>query len=120
MMVEEKFSFKEVFEYISKGEYPIGADDNYRRSLRRKAKNFVVNTERLYYIGNQEGKKKPENERNEQPALRLVVESKEERRRIIQTIHEDGHLGKCVLRIIASELSKYELSMQLLLYCRNY
>ena len=48
-------------------------------------------------MSNQEGKKKPENERNEQPALRLVVESKEERKRIIQTIHEDGHLGKCVL-----------------------
>ena len=100
-MGEEKFSFKEVFEYISKGEYHIGADDNYRWSLRRKAKNFAVNTERLYYIGNQEGKKKPENQTNEQAALRLVVESKE-KRRIIQTIHEDGHLGKCVLRNFTS------------------
>lgn len=86
----QKFNYSQVHTYLTSGQYPPGSDGNYKRSLRRKAANFIVEEGRLYYIGNQDkrpGGKAPTS------IKRIVVESEEEQRRIIRLIHEEAHLG---------------------------
>ena len=62
------------------------ADKLYKHGLRKRSKFFMHEGGRLFYIG---GEKRKENEK-----LRLVVESADERRRIIISIHDQAHLGR--------------------------
>ena len=80
MKVEEdaakaKYTFSEIYDYVVHKTYPSHADKLYKHGLRKRSKFFTADGERLYYIGGK-GSKKP----------RLVVESTEERRRIIGSI----------------------------------
>ena len=102
MAQDSKFSYSEVHNYLTCGEYPPECDRNYKRSLRRKAANFKLEGERLLYIGNQEkrpGVKLPTGVR------RIVVESAEEQRRIVRLIHDEAHLGK---RMFVMKLGEYK------------
>ena len=78
MAEDSKFSYDEVHTYLTLGEYPPDCDKNYKRSLRRKAANFIVEEGRLYYIGNQEKRAGV----TEQPkdVRRIVVESRKRSR----------------------------------------
>lgn len=49
----EKYSFSEVFDYLAKGVYPVGADKSYKHGLRKRSKFFAHKDGRLVYIGRQ-------------------------------------------------------------------
>ena len=88
MKVEEdaakaKYTFSEIYHYVVHKTYPSHADKLYKHGLRKRSKFFTADRQRLYYIG-RKGSEKP----------RLVVESAEERRRIIGSIHDQAHLGR--------------------------
>ena len=72
------------------GTYPNDADKKQKNSLRKRAKFFVVLHVggKLHYIGGH-GKKtlKP-------PVPRMVIEFKKEQIRLIQIVHDQGHLGR--------------------------
>lgn len=54
MAEDSRFSFGKVYTYLTSGKYPPDLDKNYKRNLRRKAANFIVEEGRLYYTGNHE------------------------------------------------------------------
>ena len=81
-----KFGYSELYEYLANKTYPAHADKLYKHGLRKRSKFFMHEGGRLYYIG---GEKQKENEKP-----RLVVESADERRRIITSIHDQAHLGR--------------------------
>ena len=78
-----KYTFSEIYDYVVHKTYPSHADKLYKHGLRKRSKFFIADGGRLYYIGGK-GSQKP----------RLVVESAEERRRIIGNIHDQAHLGR--------------------------
>ena len=73
-----KYAFSELYEYLVHKTYPAHADKLYKHGLRKRSKFFMHEGGRLFYIG---GEKRKENEKP-----RLVVESADERRRIIISI----------------------------------
>ncbi len=77
------YSYTEIRNYVIDQKYPPGKDKEYKRGLRKHSKFFTVEGDRLYYIG---GKKK------QKP--RLVFEREEEQKKIITTIHDQGHFGR--------------------------
>ena len=81
-----KYAFSELYEYLAHKTYPAHADKLYKHGLRKRSKFFMHKGGRLFYIG---GEKRKENEKP-----RLVVESADERRRIIIRIHDQAHLGR--------------------------
>ena len=83
MATESIHSFVDITNYLKSGVYPAGADKASKRSLRKRAAYFTMDAGLLHYIG---GKVK------QRP--RLVVQSEEERLRLIQTIHDTAHLGR--------------------------
>ncbi len=87
----EKYTFAEIFEYLLHGQYPVEADKSYKHGLRKRCKFFTQEAGRLYYIG---GERKGKATAADSNARRLVVISKEERQRIIRSIHDEGHLGR--------------------------
>ena len=84
--IATKYSFSELNEYLAHNTYPAHADKLYKHGLRKRSKFFMHEGGRLFYIGG--GKRKE----NGKP--RLVVESVDERRRIIASIHDQAHLGR--------------------------
>ena len=81
-----KYAFSELYEYLDHKTYPAHADKLYKHGLRKRSKFFMHEGGRLFFIG---GEKRKENEKP-----RLVVESADERRRIIISIHDQAHLGR--------------------------
>ena len=77
-----KYRFSELYEYLAHNTYPANADKVYKHGLRKRS---MHEGGRLFYTG---GEKRKEN------AKRLVVESADERRRIIVSIHDQAHLGR--------------------------
>ena len=49
----EKYLFLEVFNYLVKGVYPVGADKSYKHGLRKHSKFSANEDGRLVYIGGQ-------------------------------------------------------------------
>ncbi len=82
----QKYSFEEIFDYLTCGHYPPGADKQYKHGLRKRSNFFAHEEGRLFYLGG----------KNKQGATerRLVVMDVGERQRIISTIHDNGHLGR--------------------------
>ncbi len=80
------YSFEEIFDYLTCGHYPPGADKQYKHGLRKRSNFFAHEEGRLFYLGG----------KNRQGATerRLVVMDVGERQRIISTIHDNGHLGR--------------------------
>ena len=76
----------EIYEYLAHKTYPMHADKVYKHGLRKRSKFFMHEGGRLFYVG---GEKRKENEKP-----RLVVESADERMRIIVSIHNQAHLGR--------------------------
>ena len=70
-----KYTFSEIYDYVVHKTYPSHADKLYKHGLRKRSKFFTADGGRLHYIAGK-GSEKP----------RLVVESAEERRRIIDSI----------------------------------
>ena len=80
---KSKYPFSEIYDYVVHKTYPSRSDKLYKHGLRKRSKFFTVDGGRLYYVGGK-GSEKP----------CLVVESPEERRRIISSIHDQAHLGR--------------------------
>ena len=79
-----KHTFSEIYDYVVHKTYPSHADKLYKHGLRKRSKFFTADGGHLYlYIGGK-GSEKP----------RLVVESAEERRKIIGSIYDQAHLGR--------------------------
>ena len=78
-----KNTFSEIYDYLVHNTYPSHDDKLYKHELRMCSKFFTADGGRLYYIGGK-GSEKP----------RLMVERAEEKRRIIDSIHNQTHLGK--------------------------
>ena len=88
MKVEEdaakaKYTFSKIYDYTVHKTYPSHADKLYKHGLTKRSKFFTEDGGCLYYIGGK-GSEKP----------RLVVESAEERKKIIGSIHNQAHLGR--------------------------
>ena len=76
-----KYTFSKIYDHVVHKTYPSHADKLYKHGLRKRSKFSTADGECLDYTGGK-GSEKPH----------LVVESAEERRRIISSIHDQAHL----------------------------
>ena len=124
MTKDGQISYRLIFLYLSDGQYPPGFSKADKLGLRRRAKFFEAKGSDLYYCDGGENVHilclKYNNyvisfllhvcgDRQLTKVLvmplRLVVEDKEQRRRIVSIAHEDGHFG--VKRTYDTIASKY-------------
>ena len=87
-----KYTFSELYDYLSRREYPPDASKQYiyitsyiSSELEKRSKYFITDEGRLYYIGGQ---------KKSTTTPRLVVETVEERDRIVKSVHDQAHLGR--------------------------
>ena len=80
-----KYTFSELYDYLSRREYPPDASKQYKLGIRKRSKYFITDEGRLYYIGGQ---------KKSTTTPRLVVETVEERDRIVKSVHDQAHLGR--------------------------
>ena len=78
----ETYPYAAITTYLQSGMYPPDADKKEKRGLCKRAKYFVLFGGKLQYVGG--NKNTP----------RLVVEGEEDRRKIIESIHGQAHLGR--------------------------
>ncbi len=79
----ERYPYAAITTYLQSGIYPPDADKKEKRGLHKRAKYFFLFGGKLHYVGG-----------NEKNTPRLVVEDKEEQRKIIECIHGQAHLGR--------------------------
>ena len=79
----ETYPYAAITTYLQSGMYPPDADKKEKRGLRKRAKYFVLFGGKLQYVGG-----------NKKNTPRLVVEGEEDRRKIIESIHGQAHLGR--------------------------
>ena len=79
----ETYPYAAITTYLKSGMYPPDADKKEKRGLRKRVKYFVLFGGKLQYVGG-----------NKKNTPRLVVEGEEDRRKIIESIHGQAHLGK--------------------------
>ena len=79
----ESYPYAAITTYLQSGIYPPDSDKKEKRGLCKRAKYFVLFGGKLHYVGG-----------NEKNTPRLVVEDKEEQRKIIECIHGQAHLGR--------------------------
>ena len=107
---EGRFTFEVIHALISRNEYPSSFSKEDKRSLRRRVKCFDTVDGELYYVGST--RKRPRYYTYSYRYIfvstycymqyyifkkgdekRLVVEDKEQRKRIIGAIHDPSHMG---------------------------
>ena len=50
---DRKYTFSELYNYLSRREYPPDASKQYKLGIRKRSKYFIMDEGRLYYIGGQ-------------------------------------------------------------------
>ena len=109
MTKDGRFSYSQIFSYLSDDQYPLGFSKADKLALRKTVKLFEAKGSDHYYCGGDENvyiycnfifiacvRRSTVHKcicASKCMRLRLVVEDTEQRRRIVSITHEDGHFG---------------------------